>query len=114
MARADSVEPPVPKLKELMDDLIEVASKWQPIGIQLYLPQPTLMFTGWESNSDEEALMRILHEWLTGNVDVSWETIVGALKSRRVGEFAVARAIEQRRLGRISEEMCIQYTYILL
>ena len=94
-----------PKLKELVEDLHEVASKWRAVGVQLEVPTSTLKEIDYVNRGDcSRALSDMLDEWINNDPNVSWETVVEVLKSRSVGERALARDIEMNRLGRSASE----------
>ena len=93
-----------PKLKELVDDLHDAASKWRAIGVQLELPMSTLKAIDYQNRGNcNQALQDMLNEWVQQLNNVTWAAVVEALKSKSVGEVALARDIEQRRLQRASE-----------
>ena len=94
-----------PKLKELVEDLHKVASKWQAVGVQLEVPTWTLKEIDYENRGDcSRALSDMLDEWINNDPNVSWEMVVEVLKSCSVGERALARDIETKRLGRSASE----------
>ena len=99
LSQTMSTEPP--KLKELVDDLHDVASKWRAVGVQLEVPQATLMSVDYDlrGDCDQRALSGMLDQWINNGCDVSWQTVVDALNARSVGEKALAEDIQQRRLG---------------
>ena len=93
-----SAEPP--KLKDLVDDLHDVASNWRAIGVQLEVSQPTLKTIDYEHRGNcNQALSDMLGQWINNGYNVSWQTVVDALNTRSVGERALALDIQQRRLG---------------
>ena len=93
-----------PKLKELVDDLHDAAAKWKAIGVQLELPMAELKIIDMENRGDcNAALNAMLDGWMRQLNNVTWEAVVEALKSKSVGEVALARDIEQRRLRRASK-----------
>ena len=93
-----SAEPP--KLKDLVDDLHDVASKWRAIGVQLEVHQPTLKAIDYEHRGDcNQAFSDMLDRWINNGPNVSWQTVVDALNACSVGEKALALDIQKRRLG---------------
>ena len=85
------------ELKEVADKLHCVAKKWLLLGIQLEVPAPTLQSISAAHRIDhEKALIDMLGVWLEQGQNVSWETIVEALKARSVNEVGLANIIMER------------------
>lgn len=103
----NAMEPP--KLKDLVEELHDVASKWRTVGVQLEIPTSTLKAIDYENRGNcNAALSAMLSEWTTQVGDMSWQAVIDALRTKSVGETALAADIELRRL-RKSSEACILY-----
>ena len=86
-----------PKPKDLANELHDVKTKWRAIGVQLELPQATLKSIGYANPSDaNQAFIELMNEWLAHESDPSWEAIIDALRSRSVGENALASRLEDK------------------
>ena len=82
-----------PKLKDVVEELHDVKSKWRVIGIQLELPLSALHHIESKHNEDpDQAFMEMVQEWLRTKKDPSWSDIAGALRS--VGERRLAANLQ--------------------
>ena len=84
-------------MKNICDALGSVETKWFKIGIQLGIPRDKLQ----EFKKEDDPLSAVVDYWLRGNVEesvapISWKTIVAALKSKYVGEPALAEEISKK------------------
>ena len=89
----------VPRLKDVVEELHEVKTKWRAIGIQLEVPLAALKTIGYAHKTDpEQAFADMTEEWL-GQIhpEPSWSAIVDALRSRSVGEGHLASVVERKR-----------------
>lgn len=85
----------MPSLEDLMKELYGIASKWRSLGIQLKMPQSTLMSIDFECSDP----VRGLEEMLTWSLEIrelSWKVIVDVLRSPVLGEMRLAMEIEQK------------------
>ena len=86
-------------LKNLMNALSKVESKWFTIGIQLNIDHGRL--ESFENNSRGycgKSLAKVLNYWLKENTDVAvtWQSIVDVLESDSVCEMSLASEIKTR------------------
>lgn len=84
-----------PKLRELIEELIEIKKKWYIIGLQLTIPEETLDKIEEISCDEDEALRRMLQEWRK-LVDPSWAAVLEALRSRSVNEHCLAANLQEK------------------
>ena len=88
-------------IKEVVDELHEVRTKWRKIGTQLEIPQETLKSIGRQNDDSGLAFMEMVDEWIKRMKDrdrePSWVDIVRVLESRSVDERRLARNLRQRR-----------------
>lgn len=86
-------------IKELVDELHEVRTKWREIGTQLEIPQETLKNIGRQNDDSGLAFTEMIDEWIKRMKDrePSWVDIVRVLESRSVDERRLARNLRQRR-----------------
>ena len=85
------------KQKDLENELHDVKTKWRAIGVQLELPQATLKSIAYANPTDaNQAFSAMMDEWLRQESDPSWEAIIDALRSRSVGENALASKLEDK------------------
>lgn len=87
------------KLKDLMEELHEVKTKWRAIGIQLEVDPTKLKHINFSHKTDPEAaFLEMIEAWMVQlEPEPSWSALVDALRSRSVGETALASDIERRR-----------------
>ena len=85
----------MPSLMDLVEELRDMARNWRSLGIQLKVPQSTLLSIDFEIEDPVQALTETLM-WSVHMRDLSWEDIVDALKSPGVGEMRLAERIEQK------------------
>ena len=84
-----------PKLAELVEALNGAATKWQPLGLQLGLPLSVLKTIDYQNTGNcGQALADMASEWLNQGEDVTWAAVVKALRTRSVGERALAHEVE--------------------
>ena len=87
-----------PKIKDLVEELHDVKTKWRAIGIQLDVPPATLKRIDYSYKTDpEQAFTELILEWMSQlKPGASWAAIVDALRSRSVGETALASVLERK------------------
>ena len=82
-------------LKEVCEELGEVAHRWFKIGVQLGVPHHKLK----EFEKEVDPLSAVIDYWLNGNaerVPVSWRSVAAALESSYVGETGLATRISRK------------------
>ena len=85
-------------LRNLMNALSSVESKWYKIGVQLSIPPCKLRTFEVDYHSCERRLSESLLFWLDGNheIPVTWESIVQVLSSPSVNENSLACQIQAK------------------
>ena len=86
-----------PTLKDVCSELGDVTHKWFKIGIQLGIPRNLLK----QFANETDPLSAAVDYWLKGNakesaVPVAWKSIVEVLKSKYVGEPALAEEVSKK------------------
>ena len=85
-----------PKLDDLMNDVAAVIpAKWRFVGVQLKLPNGTLdeiqAQNARRPDECKHSFEQVLTKWKSlGTSPYTWETMINALRSRAVGEVALA------------------------
>ena len=84
-------------LKNLVNELIQVQTKWYAIGLQIGIESHRLKAIKQES-SGLERLSEVIERWLRENteVPVSWKSVVKALKAPSVGEKGLADQLHKK------------------
>ena len=91
-----------PGLKELCEDLHEVAPKWQAFGVYLNVPYSKIQgFSGGEGMV-ERCFTSVLAAWLDGEGTCSIDQLVSALKMPGVDQLRLAHEIDKNRHGELS------------
>ena len=87
-----------PKLKDIANELYEVKTQWNDIGIQLEVPKATRKrLQQVHKDNPQQALTEMMEEWLdTDDPEPSWPAIVKALRSRSVNAKTLANNLERR------------------
>ena len=89
-----------PKLRELVEELYGVANKWYYIGLHLDIPPDALDKICGDDLG--KALRLMLREW-EKREEPSWSAVVKALQSQSVGEYRLAKNLQDRYIGRASQ-----------
>ncbi len=86
----------VDDLCEVNDALLDIASKWYMLGLQLRIG-PGMLDTIDEkySKNPNKCLLEVLKDWLKKG-EASWEKVIEALESRAVGETGLARKLKEK------------------
>ena len=93
-----------PKLKDLLNELDEVKTKWRAIGRQLEVPESTLETIEKENKDDiGEALAKMLHAWEQKKTP-SWKEIIMALRTRSVKKYRLADNLERTKCPIAADE----------
>ena len=83
-----------PKLKDLLEELVEISNKWYELGVRLELEEGTLKTI--KSNHPENAqrrLSEVLSTWLKAEPRATWHTLCAALCSETVDEKELASSL---------------------
>ena len=84
--------------KRVSKEISAAASKWREIGLVLKIPQSSLdkVNKSRSSTTAEQKLSGMIKEWFQEcpSSDVSWQTLVDALRSRVVNEERLAQVLE--------------------
>ena len=87
-----------PKLKDIVEELHDVKTKWNFIGIQLEVPRATLQkIQSTHKDDPEGAFSEMIAEWLDQTKEPSWSAIVTALRSRSVGAQNLADNVKRNK-----------------
>ena len=87
-----------PKLKDIVEELHDVKTKWYVIGIQLEVPTATLKkIQSTHKDDPERAFVEMIDEWLNQTEEPSWSAIVTALRSRSVDARKLAGNVERNK-----------------
>lgn len=86
-------------LRNLVNELIQVQTKWCEIGVQFGIEYHRLKAIKQESSGSEvHMFIEVIYRWLQGNTDVplSWESVVKALKTPSVDEKGLADQLHKK------------------
>lgn len=83
-------------LRDVLEEVSDVASQWYHLGLQLKLRTGTLNSIRAEFYSSNHQLREMLKTWLSTSDNTSWKTLVDALKSRSVGASQLASVLETK------------------
>ena len=82
-------------LKDVLEAVAHVCAKWKLIGLQLGMPPEKLDEIKSEHKDPRNCFLEVLNEWLKGlDPEPTWEGLAKALRSKSVGEDALAGQIE--------------------
>ena len=97
-----------PKLKDLVEELHSVVTKWHPIGIQLEVPTSFLKIIARKHKDDsQQAFTELMTEWMEQtDPEPSWAAIVKALRSRSVDEGRLAGIVERNMCRKRKRKEC--------
>ena len=80
-------------MKTLVSSLKECAVKWYRLGLELDIPDDTLQVIEEDAHNCDEALKKVLREWLQNCTNPTWIAVVQALKT--IGLNTTASKIEK-------------------
>lgn len=85
-------------LRNVINELGSTVSKWFQIGIQLGVSETRLHQIEADHRTADRCLSEVIIFWLNGNTnaDVSWESLIGALKASVVSEKGLAKSLIQK------------------
>lgn len=89
-------------LKELVEFLHPVRSKWYTLGVQLSVPVNDLNSIRSQFSDPVECLCEMLQFWLK-HQKTSWSGVFGALRSRSVGEEQLGLQLLHKKFGPIEK-----------
>ena len=97
--KMSDLESEVPELSSLVEELHDVKVKWFSIGLQLKIRPATLKtIESSHPNSNMDRMFSdMMDEWLRIADKPTWDVIVVVLRSRSVGEEALANSLARRR-----------------
>ena len=84
-------------LKEGLSALSEACDKWENFGIQIELPYSYLSKIRGEFSRNDDRMRELLNERLKKG-DLTWKTVVKALRDKSVGKEDLAEKIEKEHL----------------
>lgn len=86
-----------PKLKDIVEELHGVKTKWKRIGLQLNVPDTELeKIESMHKGDPEESLYQMIREWFKTE-EPTWSAIVTALRTRSVNELQLARSLKRNK-----------------
>ena len=80
----------------LLEELLDVRTKWYHLGLQLKVRVRTLDRIRAEFRNPRDQLMEMLKTLLTTSDNTSWKTLTDALSSRSVGANLLADILEAK------------------
>ena len=84
----------VPDKHALLSLLAGIEKMWYEIGVALKIPDEELEGLQQESLSDTNKLSKVLKYWINQCVEVTWYSIITAVRSKIVGETQISQEIE--------------------
>lgn len=85
-----------PNKRDLLNLLDDISHQWKSIGIALKVPNQVLMSILHKKSKDTDKLESVLHSWLNQHsTEVTWNSIISAIKSEIVGQKAIAEKIQK-------------------
>ena len=83
-------------LRLLLEELLDVQTKWYHLGLQLKVSVEKLDRIRKEFPDPRDQLLEMLNAWLTTSDNPSWKTVTDALRSRSVGASLLANILEAK------------------
>jgi len=80
----------------VLEEVLDVASQWYHLGLQLKLRAGTLDSIQAQFDGPKRQLLEMLKTWLTTSNNTSWKTLIDGLKSRSVGASQLASVLETK------------------
>ena len=80
----------------LLEELLDVQTKWYNLGLQLNLRVKVLDRIRDQFSNHRDWLLEMLKTWLRSADNTSWKTLIDALRSRSVGESQLADHLEAK------------------
>jgi len=92
-------------LKTVLKTIIDAHAKWYYIGLQLEIPAGDLDGLAANNMVARDCLRETLAFWLRRVQPLpTWERLANALKNRTVGEWKLAKKIEDRALQQVGRK----------
>ena len=83
-----------PKLKDLLEELVDISDKWHGLGLQLGLNEGALKgINSDHPKNSQDCLRETLCTWLDVEPRATWHTLCVALRSRTVGAETLASSL---------------------
>ena len=83
-----------PKLKDLLEELVDISDKWHGLGLQLGLNEGALKgINSDHPKNSQDCLRETLRTWLDVEPRATWHTLCAALRSRTVGAETLASSL---------------------
>ena len=83
-------------MQTVLEELAYVNSIWKELGLALGLKIGKLNDIKRDENSEGDRMIATIDTWLRSGGQATWKGLIMALNSRRVGEGALAKTIEQK------------------
>ena len=80
----------------LLDELLNVQTKWYYLGLQLKVRVEILDRIREQFSDPRDQLQEMLKTWLTTSDSTSWKSLTDALRSRSVGASQLANDLEAK------------------
>ena len=80
----------------LLEELLDVQTKWYNLGLLLNLKVSTQDRIKTEFTDPRDQLLEMLKTWLSAGYNYSWKTLIDALRNRNVGESQLADDLEAK------------------
>ena len=84
----------VPDKDVLLNLLADIKHLWHEIGLALQVPDEEIEGLRQENLSNIIKLSKILQYWINQCVDVTWQSIITAVRSKIVGKTQISQEIE--------------------
>ena len=84
----------VPDRHELLEQLADIKHLWYEIGLALKVPDEEIEGLRQKNISDINKLSKVLQYWISQCVEVTWQSIITAVRSKIVGQTQISQEIE--------------------
>jgi len=82
----------------VLEELYDANCSWYSIGLQLGLKTACLDKIKNCSRDTSECFREMLKEWLKSNEECEWVILIAALRAKSVGEYSMAKSLEQKHI----------------
>ena len=84
----------VPDKHVLLELLADIKHMWYEIGLALKVPDEEIEGLQQKSLSDINKLSKVLQYWIDQGAEVTWYSIITAVRSKIVGQTQISKEIE--------------------
>ena len=85
----------IPKKKDVLRLLDDIAYQWRIIGEQLDVPYGHIQSISHMNISDKVKLSEVIQYWYDNSSNVTWEALISVIERKPVSNVAVANSIRQ-------------------